>query len=132
MFKEYCHMSSLTLVLYILQPLNPINIKKKELQCRPRARAKIHKYRFVSLIYTYVFPFLAPLTLPFLCSSSRIAATQHFNINPLSCSYPRSYRLATLTATSLSHLASIRCSFLAGAQSTRLAPQTTRYAQTIK
>jgi hypothetical protein len=33
MFKEYSHMSSLTLVLYYLIPYYPINLIKKELHC---------------------------------------------------------------------------------------------------
>jgi hypothetical protein len=31
MFKEYSHMSSLTIVLYYLIPYNPINLKKKDI-----------------------------------------------------------------------------------------------------
>jgi hypothetical protein len=122
MFKVYCHMSSLIQCYINLYPFNPINNKKKEIyRLRPRARATNQEYTFAKARVFSLFPAsLEPTRTSFCSPFHRTGTTSHFILNPL-----RSYSYSVTIVPS--HLV-FRCAILF----TRLAPQTTRYAQTIK
>jgi hypothetical protein len=90
---------------------------------KSRAREK-QEYTFAKQQYSPYFSYLLLHITPFLSSFTRIDVTRHFILNPLGFAPTPHFVRPTSLASSL---------FLSRfAQSTRLAPQTTRFAQTIK
>jgi hypothetical protein len=77
-------------------PLTLLILKKKRYIVRPRAREK-QEYTFAKQEYPPISPSPAPLTTSFYAPSTRIVASQHFNLNPLTFAPTR---------TTSSHLAS--------------------------
>jgi hypothetical protein len=126
MFKEYCHISSLTQCYITINPITLLILKKKRYLRRPRARAKKQEYtlRFAP-VYT-CFPHPQPSQVSFCVPQPHTAASRHFNLNPFGFAPTSGPTRSFLPPTSLHHLASILSFLSRYAQSTRLAPQTTR------
>jgi hypothetical protein len=125
MFKGYCHISCLIQCYTILQPLNPINLIKKKISfSKPRARAKSRSILLQSKSILPISPFPGPPKSFFILPQPGLELCSIIQINPL---------VLAPTRPTGSHLASaLTFSFSHFVQTTRLAPQTTRCAQTIK
>jgi hypothetical protein len=116
MFKEYCHMSSLTQCYNILQPYNPINNKKKDILLSNPARAR--KSKSIDFIYTLVSP--TPTT-----SQEYLFVLHYFALVLRTILFL--IRSDLLLPHFVRHLASASLFFYSPCRA-----QTTRFAQTIK